>query len=304
MQRPERRWSDVNYHWGPFTWSPEPTTGHGVGVMLDSGGRHDGEAYCCVRFYLGKRTLIAELPNWVLRPKSERREFTHWSSEAQRAAYIERTGRDHYFETFAREIGFNVADGQTLHIHWGAQTHAWPGSASKCFFLPWSNWRFIRHTHYTPDGKRRRTFWDADRRRMQRRAKRHGEDMFFGDEFDYASSLPTVDFQFKDYDGEEIIARTRVDEREWRLGTGLFAWLSLFVPAKIARSIDIQFSAETGRRKGSWKGGTIGHSCEMKTGESIEDTFRRYCGEHQMTFIGLIEPTPPQDGAMMARVAE
>lgn len=46
-------------------------------------------------------------------------------------------------------------------------------------------------------------------------------------------------------------------------------------------------------RKGSWKGGTIGHSIEMPPGELHADAFRRYCAEHNMTFS---DPLPSTDG--------
>ena len=51
---------------------------------------------------------------------------------------------------------------------------------------------------------------------------------------------------------------------------------------------------ETGREKGSWKGGTIGTSIEMLPGELHESAFRRYCdeehraksGKYRIKFIG------------------
>ena len=76
------------------------------------------------------------------------------------------------------------------------------------------------------------------------------------------------------------------EEREWHFGTGWFKWLSWFRPRKIRRSLDLRFSGETGDRKGSWKGGTLGHSINMLAGEMHELAFRRYCLEHKMTFIG------------------
>lgn len=76
---------------------------------------------------------------------------------------------------------------------------------------------------------------------------------------------------------------------EWRFGVGWFAWLSLFRKPKISRDLEIAFSGETGKRKGSWKGGTIGHSTEMRSGELHESAFRRYCAENNMTFIGHAE---------------
>ena len=99
-------------------------------------------------------------------------------------------------------------------------------------------------------------------------------------------SCPSLSFEFDDFDAERIVAKTRIDEREWRFGEGWFKWLSLFRRPKVIRSLDIRFSSETGRRKGSWKGGTIGHSIDMLPGELHEAAFRRYCAEHNMTFVG------------------
>jgi hypothetical protein len=53
--------------------------------------------------------------------------------------------------------------------------------------------------------------------------------------------------------------------------------------------LDIRFSEETGRRKGSWKGGTLGHGIDMLPGELHEAAFRRYCATHEMEFVGAAE---------------
>jgi hypothetical protein len=107
-------------------------------------------------------------------------------------------------------------------------------------------------------------------------------------------SCPKVHFGFEDYDGELIIATCNVEEREWLFGTGWFKWLSLFRAPKIRRSLNLQFSAEVGPQKKSWKGGTVGHGIDMREGETPEQAFRRYCemdherkGKHfKLRFIG------------------
>ena len=78
------------------------------------------------------------------------------------------------------------------------------------------------------------------------------------------------------------------EERQWKFGTGWFKWLSLFRKDRVRRSLDIDFSREVGREKGSWKGGTIGHGIEMLPGESNEQAFRRYCTENNLSFIGEV----------------
>ena len=97
-------------------------------------------------------------------------------------------------------------------------------------------------------------------------------------------TLKKVVFNFSDFDGEEIQASTHIEEREWKRGVKWFKWLSWFCKPKVRRSLDIKFSKETGPRKGSWKGGTIGHSIDMLPGELHEAAFRRYCKENKMTF--------------------
>lgn len=274
-----RRWGDNDRHLGPYvTWALEKRGGHGIGLMLDSGDdEHPG---CHVRFYLTSLTVLIELPH-IIQPK-RKKVFPNWDAET-----VARLGRDYYYDEHPREYGFNFS-GNALLVHYGAQTLSWSGCASKCYFLPWLSWRFIRHTHYTPSGERIRTFWEDALRRDRRRARRLGEQDWRTDDLDYARALPTMDFLFRDFDGEEIVCKTRIDEREWRFGTGWCSWLSLFVPAKVRRTADLQFTKETGRRKGSWKGGTLGHGIDMEVGEPLESAFRRYCRENQMTFVGPV----------------
>lgn len=101
------------------------------------------------------------------------------------------------------------------------------------------------------------------------------------------AALPTVRFDFTDFDGEAIVATTRIEERQWKFGTKWCKWLSLFRHDKVSRSLDLDFSKEVGERKGSWKGGTLGHAINMLPGELHEAAFRRYCAEHRLTFVGV-----------------
>ena len=101
-------------------------------------------------------------------------------------------------------------------------------------------------------------------------------------------ACPTRVFAFKDFDGQELTVITRIEERQWEYGTGKFKWLSRFKRPMIQRSLDLEFSGETGRRKGSWKGGTVGHSIEMQHGELHESAIKRYCEKHEMTYVGEV----------------
>ena len=80
------------------------------------------------------------------------------------------------------------------------------------------------------------------------------------------------------YDGEVIPTIIYVDEREWR--PKWLMWTSLF--AKKSRSIDIHFSKEVGKRKGSWKGGTLGCSYELLPNELPIDCLKRMEKERKL----------------------
>ena len=143
-------------------------------------------------------------------------------------------------------------------------------------FLPWMEWRHVRHSLYDLSGGHVFTQFDRDAAKGVKQ---------YEDFRKQEPICPKRVFTFRDFDGEEIEATTHIEEREWHRGEGWFKWLSWFTPAKIRRSLDIQFNKETGKRKGSWKGGTIGHGIDMQPGELHESAFRRYCVKHGMTFV-------------------
>lgn len=78
------------------------------------------------------------------------------------------------------------------------------------------------------------------------------------------------------YDGTIVPCKFWVEEMEWRpKGLG---WTKLF--AKTRRFIEVEFSAEMGPRKGTWKGGTMGCSFNMLSGEHPTDTMLRMQREY------------------------
>lgn len=235
MKRGKRRWSDNDRRLGPFTFAA-----HGskrLGAYFDTGdGDFEDRSGACLRMHAGRSTLILEMPTVL---------------------------------PLGLEYGACLVD-NAVHFHFGPQTFDSSTTKSKCWFVPWLNWRHVRDSLYGLTGEHFYT-------------KPKGQP--FSEWFSIKESCPRVSFEFDDYDGERITATTHIDEMEWRFGTGWFRWLSLFRPAKVRRSLDIDFSKETGPKKGSWKGGTVGHGIEMRRGELHESAFRRYCAEHRMTFV-------------------
>ena len=261
-------WTRENDHvWGPFLYARGKESASAIIVSSGDGDDYPGAR---LRLSLGGHTFLMALPSVLVPPQRRKVKATYWDE-----ATIELMGRDWYWNTTERQFGISLYGG-LLMFKFGRQTHDSSTDKSAGFFLPWTQWRFIRRSFYDADGALLRTF--------ARGATKLG-DPSWPDEYAFSQSVPTVDFEFEDFDGERITAKTNIEEREWRFGSGWFRWLSWFRPAKIVRSLNLEFSSEVGKRKGSWKGGTTGHSVDMRAGETVEQSFRRYCVERGLAFI-------------------
>lgn len=159
-----------------------------------------------------------------------------------------------------------------IHVSYGPRTMDSRTDRSTIIAIPWLRWRHVRHSAYGVDGKHFASEAECGSWHEWFRAR---------------DACPVVTFEFDDYDGERITARTRLEEREWHRGTKWCKWLALFCRPRISRTLDIAFSKETGKEKGSWKGGTVGHSIKMASAAELhESAFRRYCDENRMRFVG------------------
>lgn len=259
------RWSDNDKYLGPFTvaWDRRYKP---FSVILSSG---DGDEYAGCRLHMSAfgLTLIAALPQ-IVKPWRKWVDTSHYSwSESPDSGY---------WDTGSRDFGFSLSEG-FLSIARGRVTNDSSTEQRWSCFLPWTQWRSVRETLFDTSGS---VFYE---RRGQ--SPRYGTDAWDAQRA-AKDTCPTVTFSFKDFDEEPITAKTRLEETEMRRGTGKFKWVSLLCKKRVWRSLDIQFSGETGKRKGSWKGGTIGHGIDVLPGELHEDAFRRYCKKHDMTFGG------------------
>lgn len=271
------RWSDRDRYFGPFTYSRDEKGYRPLAIELDSG---DGDDYplCRLRFSGFGHTLIVALPT-IIKPWRERVAALSWD-----AATVARLGRNYYYNYHRRQYGIDLNSGY-LSVSFGRQSNDSSTEQRKGWLLPWMQWRQVRHSFYDIVGN---VF-----------AHTAGMSRWGSPEYDAwkkaVEDCPTVSFEFNDHDGERITATTKMEEREQRLGEGRFKWLSVFVKPKLYRSLDIHFSAEVGARKGSWKGGTIGHSVAMLPGELHEAAFRRYCPANGMTFVSASPLVNPLD---------
>jgi hypothetical protein len=265
MGATRRRWSDGQKQFWPFTYSKDAKY-RPFAMIIDSGEReYPG---CHLRVCGFGHTLLIELPP-IVRPWKQK-SIANWDT-----ATVARLGRDWYWDEHAREYGFQISDGGFVQVFFGRQTHDSSTAQLWCKHLPFTQWRHVRFSLYDLEGNH---FWTRPKGAS-------GLDDFRAQQ-EVEERCPSACFDFVDFDGERIAVRTHIEEHEWRFGESWFRWLSLFSKPKIRRSLDLRFSKETGKRKGSRKGGTLGHGIEMLLGETCEAAFRRYCTEHQMVFVG------------------
>lgn len=282
------RWSDEDRYLGPLTFAPNRFS-KTIGVQVSSG---DGDEYprCRLMLQLFWFTIILALPQWVLRPEAKKVYPGSWDE-----ATIARLGRNWYWAYSERAFGFAYSNG-FLQIFKGRRTMDSSTDQSKGWFVPWRHWRHVRFSLFGLTGQH---VWSQYKRPGVFLGSRYTEQRAAEE------ACPSVTFRFLDFDGEEISVRTHIEERQWKRGEGRFKWLSLFVPDKVERSLDLRFSSEVGGsrpdRKGSWKGGTLGHSIGMLPGELHEAAFKRYCGANNLTFIeGSGVPDPGTPGHYLA----
>jgi len=181
-------------------------------------------------------------------------------------------------EHFQRKYGFSLSEGNFFQLFYGAQETGWDEKVKerrKSWFLPWKMWKHRYHHLLNLDGT---LFMDV--------TKLNG--------WEYKNEQPKNIYLFNDFDGEEIYATVTMEERMWTRGDGLFQWLKYFYNKKVSTDLDLEFSSEIGRRKGSWKGGTVGHGIELKPNETPTEAFKRYCNENELQYIGKLDDIEAQ----------
>lgn len=160
---------------------------------------------------------------------------------------------------------------EALHLNWGKH--------SKLFWMPWDWGGNVRHQVQIGGGK----FVDASEvmEGVARCALRKAgyTQHFFDFKLPDQRAFYKYPYTYKLKSGEEQhrVAAFHVEEREWRwrIFHKPYKWGIKLGPARIIRSISIEFDGEVGERTGSWKGGCIGCGYEMKSEESPMDTIKR-----------------------------
>jgi hypothetical protein len=268
--------TDNDKKWGPFTIARWKRC---ISLEACSGDDEDQESF--IRAIAFGWAFRMELPQWMV-PAHKVKVDANWD-----AASIARLGRNWYYDVTPRRFGFSLSDMGNgydfFQLHYGLSSHDSRTDKTWSKHLPWKQWDCVRHSYYHPDGSH---FFTAPGKAR------------FSDWYEKKEECPSISFEFDDYDGQRITAVCRIEEMEWRRGTGWFKWLRFFSRPKIRRSLDIKFSAEVGSEKGSWKGGTTGHGIEMLANETPQEAFIRYCakghrGKYKTTPLTFIGPCPP-----------
>lgn len=178
-----------------------------------------------------------------------------------------------YWNTINRYYGLTIND-EAVHLYYGIQPGHWSRDDKensdhvKVWFIPWKETRLVRLQYFNPDGSLFCSVYKA--------ICSASLEYRWGDTQKAETAVPKSIFKFNDYDGEEIVCTTHIVEREWRWGKGWFKWVGSIRRPVIRRVLELSFSKEVGWNKGSWKGGTTGHSIEMLPGETPLQAFQRY----------------------------
>lgn len=188
-------------------------------------------------------------------------------------------GRGYDGEPCARELRATVGDGFWQLALFASAPDEWRSKGRRFWsargFLPWAEWEFVGHWVLGVKGG-----WIPSERKAER------------SEYDRPCEWYLM---VRDYDGEEIPVKLHFERRRWKKGRGLFKWLRWFVPDRSSTQMAIEFGREFGPKKGTWKGGTMGHSIESDPdtvelddlGALVIKSMKRYCAEHGGEVIGF-----------------
>lgn len=88
-----------------------------------------------------------------------------------------------------------------------------------------------------------------------------------------------------DFDLSVVTATIQTEKTRYRIGRGKWAWLGFIFPIRTYYSAEIKFSAETGSRKGSWKGGCTACYTPIDPKHNAEQAMYAYAEKNHMTVL-------------------
>lgn len=216
---------------------------------------------------VGRLFATLRLPKWIVQPHRRKVQAQDWD-----AATIARLGRDWYWDETRREFGISLA-ADHVRVKYGVQPDSLPGDRTRAWYFPWMQWRSIENRWLDLRGNAFESVPDGLDYVQREAAKQRA---------------PALRYTFNDYDGEQIEATVRLEEFEHARGSKRgWPWLDHILPRRIGRRYDIEFSKETGDRKGSWKGGMLSCNGPTLPGELHDAAFRRFAAEPRQRFTNV-----------------
>lgn len=130
--------------------------------------------------------------------------------------------------------------------------------------MPWRDRVHIAHEVMRPDGSWAPFVgsWEHDKEPDERHIETH-----------------PYRYLLRSGETQQRTATISVERMEWRL-----RWLRWTrIGRDVRHYIDVSFSDEVGERSGSWKGGTVGCSYDLRPGETPQECLRRMESERRFT---------------------
>ncbi len=173
-----------------------------------------------------------------------------------------------YGDCDAPRWGIEICD-KMVRVEWGGQGN-WGHNRSKSWEIPFINWTHVRHQVECCDEYGEPYMMDYDI--LSKMTIDNGEGVQVPMSLEDNPLVNKYCTTYIDkYDGEEISCVYWVEEREWRR-----KWLTKYRLFRMVRKyIEIEFGSEVGKKKGSWKGGCMGCSYDLKLGETPQQCIKR-----------------------------
>lgn len=246
----------------------------GYSFMISNPYNEDEEDkhYCQLHVIFGSHSWVWSLPEFF-KPQREWVDTSKYSWST--------SPNSGYWNYIRKEYGFHILE-DYVHVHYGIQPGCWSSSDktnsdhTKLFGIPWKQKNFVYEKFWTPE-------WEVYDIVEPKKSGRTD----FNRLHTIRENIPKVKFKFNDFDGEEMVATCHIIERRWDHGTGWCKWLNYFVKPEIIYYLELEFSNEVGKRKGSWKGGTLGHSTLINYKENPLEAFMRYGSDKENNFTNI-----------------
>lgn len=168
-----------------------------------------------------------------------------WGKWSVNVPFTKAPGFD--FEKFEHSYGFKWFE-TGVHFNWGKKVRIWD--------LPFKSWKFVAHEVKNKQGE-----WLPY------------QSTFDGDDGRHAETHP---YTYTLLSGKVQNRTATIHAERWTHHRKWLPWARRSI-----ETVSVKFSDEVGERSGSWKGGTVGCSYDMRQGETMLEALRRMEAERK-----------------------